>query len=407
MIFNLSYKSILNRKTSFLLSVFSIAISVVLLLGIQRIVSETKNHFLNTINQTDIIVAASNGSLDILLKLIFHIGDGLEELEYSSYEEVSKLDEVAWSVPLSVGDSFRGFSAVGTNADYFRHYKYANNQSLEFAEGGNFDGFFDLIVGSNAAKKLHLKLGESVYLSHGDTHEHHEHKNRAFVISGILKPSFTPNDDLVFIQLKTDEAMHLEWQSGHFVDMHISNEELSKMDIQPKHISGMLLGLKNRAQILEVEDKINHLKNENLKAVIPAKALAKLYKIMKQFEDIFMLISSMVFVGAIFTMLASMFSTLNERRREMAVLRSLGANIKIIFALFASEALFIVLGGIVLGNVLLTALLAFMPQNISFLPSLYELFMLLVMGITALLASLIPAIKSYRNSLYDGLSIKL
>lgn len=407
MIFTLSYKSIRNRKISFLLSVFSIAISVVLLLGIQRIINETKSHFLNTINQTDIIVAASNGSVDILLNLIFHIGDGLEEVHYSSYTEIAQFSEVAWSVPLCVGDSFKGFDAVGTNADYFKHYKYANNKSLEFNEGGNFDGFYDLIVGAHVAKKLHLKLGESVYLSHGDAHDHHEHTNRAFVISGILKPSFTPNDDVVFIQLKTDEAMHLEWQSGHFVDMHISNEELSKMELQPKHISGMLVGLKNRAQILEVQAKINSYKNENLKAVIPAKALAKLYKIIKQFEDIFMLISSMVFVGAIFTMLASMFSTLNERRREMAILRSLGANVKIIFALFASEALFIVIGGIIFGNILLTFLLAFIPGNISYIPSLYELLVLLIMVIIALLATLIPSIKSYKNSLHDGLSIKI
>lgn len=407
MILNLTYKSIKNRKTSFLLSLFSIAISVVLLLGIQRGVHDTKSHFLNTINQTDMIVSSSNGSIDILLNLIFHIGDGLDEVHYSSYEDISRLSEVSWAVPLSVGDSFKGFDAVGTNENYFKYYKYSNNKSLEFAQGSNFKAFFDLIVGANVAKKLHLKLGDKVHLSHGGAHEHHEHKNRTFIVSGILKKSFTPNDDVVFMQLKTDEAMHIEWQSGHFVDMHISNEALSKMNIKPKHISGMLVGLKNREQILEVQDKINHYKKENLKAVIPAKALSKLYKLIKQFQDILMLISSMVFIAAIFTMLSSMYSTLNERRREIAILRSLGASVKIIFALFASEAFLIVTGGIILGNILLTILLVFLPENISLFPSLYELSMLLFMVVVAVLASVVPAIKSYMNSLQDGLSITI
>ena len=407
MIFNLTYKSILNRKTAFLLSVFSIAISVVLLLGIQRIVKASKVHFLNTINETDMIVGASNGSIDIMLNLIFHIGDGLTEVHYSSFEDISKFDEIKWSVPLSVGDSFRGFDAVSTNADFFKHYKYSSGKLLEFEHGGNFERFYDLILGSNVAKKLNLQLGDKAYLSHGSSH--HLHKNREFKVTGILKKSSTPNDDLVFMQLKTDEAMHLEWQSGHFVDMHISSEALSHMNIKPKHISGMLLGLKNTRQILEVEDKINHYKGENLKAVIPAKALTKLYKLMKNLQDVLMFISSMVFVGAIFTMLSSMFSTLGEKRREIAILRSLGAGVKVIFTLFVMESFFIVLGGIILGNLLLSIFVFFAKTSIpiSYFPDMYELFILLVMMFVAVSASVVPAIKSYRYSLQDGLMVKV
>lgn len=407
MIFNLTYKSILNRKTAFLLSVFSVAISVVLLLGIERIVKSGKTHFLNTINETDMIVGASNGSIDILLNLIFHIGDGLSEMEYSSYEEISKFDEVEWSVPLSVGDSFRGFDVVSTNSDFFTHYKYSSGKLLEFENGGNFVGFYDLVLGANVAKKLNLKLGDKAYLSHGNSK--HVHKNREFRVRGILKKSATPNDDLVFMQLKTDEAMHLEWQSGHFVDMHISSEVLSRMNIQPKHISGILLGLKNRMQILELEDKINHYKGENLKGVIPAKALTKLYKLMNSFEVILMLISSMVFVSAIFTMLSSMFSTLGEKRREIAILRSLGASVKVIFILFAMESSFIVFGGIVLGNILLSVGVFFVSSlmPVNYLPDGYEIFLLIVMMVVAVFSSIIPAIKSYKYSLQDGLMVKV
>ncbi len=407
MIFNLTYKSILNRKTAFLLSVFSVAISVVLLLGIERIVKTGKSHFLNTISETDMIVGSSNGSIEILLNLIFHIGDGLNEVEYSSYEEISKFDEIEWSVPISVGDSFKGFDVVSTNADFFIHYQYSSGKLLEFEEGDNFNDFYDVILGVHVAKKLGLKLGDKVHLSHGNSQ--HVHKNRAFKVGGILKKSATPNDDLVFMQLKAGEAIHMEWQSGYFVDMQISSEELSHMNIQPKQISGMLLGLKNSTQILEVEDKINHYKGENLKAVIPAKALTKLYKLMSSFQDVLMFISGMVFVGAIFTMLSSMFSTLNEKRREIAILRSLGASVKLIFSLFAMESFLIVLGGIVFGNILLSVFVFYanFSLHVSYLPDFYEIVMLVVMMAIAVLASVIPAIKSYRYSLQDGLMVKV
>lgn len=274
---------------------------------------------------------------------------------YGSYEEIAKFEEVAWAVPLSLGDSFKGFGVMATNEDFFKHYKYGSGELLEFKEGGNFSGFYDLIVGSNVAKKVGLNLSDKVHLSHAE--EHYKHTNREFRVSGVLKESKTPNDDLVFMQLKTDEAIHWEWQSGHFVDMKIESERLSHMGIKPKHLSGMLLGLKNPSQILYVEEKINRYKGENLGAAVPAKVLSKLFKLMKNFQDILFFISTAVFITALFTMLSSMFSTLNERRREIAILRSLGAGAKIIFLLFAAESLLIVSSGIVLGNTLLTLLI--------------------------------------------------
>jgi len=183
------------------------------------------------------------------------------------------------------------------------------------------------------------------------------------------------------------------------------------MDIKPKHIGGILIGLKNRSAILHVENKIDHYKGENLKAVIPAKALSKLYRLMKNLQDILMVISSAVFIAAIFTMLSSMFSTLNERRREMAIFRSLGASSWSVFALFSIESFFIVFSGVVIGAVLLdtTLFLAsfYLPLEISFGLDIYEFAMLFIMIVVGLLASMIPALKSYKNNLQDGLMVKI
>lgn len=412
MIWNLTYKSILNRKTTFLLSIISIFISIILILGINRLTHSVKTHFLNTINQTDLLVGASNGELDILLNLVFHIGDGLKEVKYSSYKQIKQQKAIKWCVPIALGDSFKGFDVVGTNQDFFKFYKYSNNKLLTFKKGHNFKGFYDVIVGENVAKKFNLHIGDKIYLSHSTSnsqhHHKHIHKNRSFIISGILNHSSTPNDNIVFIQLKTDAAMHIEWQSGHFVDMHISSEKLSHMNIQPKHISGMMIGLKSKIQILEIEDKINHFKNENLKAVIPAKALSKLYKLMYELQNILLFISSMVFIASIFTMLSSMYSTLNEREREMAILRSLGFNIKIIFSLFFIEAFFIILSAIIIGNLILSIIIYFLSDylSISYLPNIYEIILLLILFIVALISSIFPAYKIYKSSIFNGLMVK-
>ena len=406
-LFYLTYKSIQNRKTTFLLCVVSITISVVLLLGVDKAVKSSKEHFINTINSTDIIVASSNGSLDILLNLIFHLSDPLKQMSYKSFEDIKNFSEVAWGVPISLGDSFEGFDVVSTNKNYFKYYKYSSSKHLLFSQGRGFVDFWDVVLGSKVAKKLHLKVGDSIHLSHGHAHHKHTHKNRVFNVVGVLSKTMTPNDETVFMQLKADEAIHIEWQSGHFVDMHISSDKLSHMKIKPKYISGMLLGLKNRSAILGVEDKINRYKGQNLKAVIPAKALSKLYKLMKNLQDLLMLISSAVFMAAIFTMLSSMYSTLNERRREIAIFRSLGASAKDIFLLFAFESFLVVFSGVVLGVVLVGVFGLFSPFKLGFGIDIYELFMLFSMVIIALFASLLPAFKSYKNSLADGLVVRV
>jgi putative ABC transport system permease protein len=407
----LTYKSIQNRKLTFALSVLSIAISVVLLLGVHKAIKSSQNHFISTINKTDIIVASSNGSLEILLNLIFHISDPLPKMNYSSFEDLQKLEEVKWAVPLSLGDSFNGFDVVSTSEEYFKYYKYSSGKLLEFENGKTLDGFYDVVLGSNVAKKLSINVGDIIHLSHSKHKHVHKHKNREFKVSGILKKSMTPNDESVFIRLDADVAIHIEWQSGHFVNLNIASEKLSRMNIKPKYIGGVLIGLKNRSSVLSVQDKINSYKNENLRAIVPAKALSKLYKLMKNMQDILMLISLGVFIAAIFTMLSSMFSTLNERRREIAIFRSLGASSWNIFVLFAIESFLIIFSGILIGILFLDATLFlisfYIPVEIFYAIDSYEIIMLVIMIITGFFASLLPALKSYKNSLQDGLSVRI
>ncbi len=409
----LTYKTVRNRRIGFFLSIVSIAISVVLLLGVDMLRKDIKAHFLHTVSDTDLIVAAPNGAVEILLELVFHLGDEGSRIAWEDFQKLSAWPQIAWSVPIALGDEHRGFSVVGTDNGYFTHYKYGGKQSLTFSSGQGFEGFYDVVVGADVARKLHYKIGDAILLSHGHGHGAHRHANRPFKISGILSATMTPNDDTVFVALKALEAIHIEWQSGRFIDMHLSSEDLEKMNTVPKHLSGILLGLKNHSEILGVQNAIDQMKDASLKAVIPAKALAKLWMVMGKMENVLLFISAMVFIAAVFGMVATMLSTLNERRREIAILRTLGARPHHIFILFVMESLATVTLGIAAGLIVLElglfgAELFFSgSMALSKLPDGTEWMMLLFMLFGALLASFIPAYQAYKQSLKDGLTVRL
>ena len=409
----LTYKTVRNRKIGFFLSIASIAISVILLLGVDMLRKDIKAHFLHTVSDTDLIVAAPNGAVEILLELIFHLGDEGSRIEWEGFKKLSNLPQIAWSVPIALGDEHRGFSVVGTDNGYFAHYKYGGKKALIFSSGQGFEDFYDVVVGADVAEKLHYKIGDAILLSHGHGHDAHRHANRPFRISGILSPTMTPNDETVFVALKALEAIHIEWQSGRFIDMHLSSEDLEKMNTVPKHLSGILVGLKDHSEILRVQNMIDQMKDTSLKAVIPAKALAKLWKVMGKMENVLLFISAMVFVAAVFGMVATMLSTLNERRREIAILRTLGARPYHIFTLFVMESLATVALGITAGLVVLELCLfggdLFFTGSmaLSKLPDGVEWMMLLLMMFGAFLASCVPAYQAYKHSLKDGLTVRL
>lgn len=408
----LTFQALRNRRTGFWLAVFSVAVSVVLLVGIDRLRKDVRAHFLQTVSRTDLIVAAPGGDIGILLGVIFHEGDDRTRIRWSDYEKVSRMPEVAWSVPVALGDSLHGFDVVGTDPGYFTHYRYAGGRSLSFAEGGNFKQFYDAVVGSEAAKRLHLRAGDTIVLSHGHGEHAHRHANRPFHVAGILAPSLTPADRTVFVRLDALEAIHVEWRSGRYVDMHLSAEDLEKLHVTPEHLSGMLLGLKNRADVLAVERKINDSPDLKLRAVIPAKALAELWRLLSQVETVLFFIAGAVFFAALLGIVSTLLATLGERRREMAVLRALGAGPSQVFLLFALEALITVAAGIVLGVVLLELLLFGVSQAGMAVPVSYgidggEAALLALLLVAALAAGSVPAFGAYRHSLKDGMTVRM
>ena len=406
-----------HRRTSLILTILSIAISVSLLLGVDKIRKETKNSFINTISQTDLIVGARSGPTNLLLYSVFRIGNATNNVSWESYEEITALDEVAWAIPISLGDSHRGYRVMGTSTDYFEHYKYGQGQPLSLAQGKPFDDLYDAVIGADVAQALDYQVGDEIIIAHGlVSAEFAEHDDKPFTVVGILDKTGTPVDRTVHISLEGIEAIHVDWQSGARSPIQLTAEQARKMDLQPKTITAFMIGLDNRINTFRLQRKITEYDEEPLLAIIPGATLAELWQTISIFEQVLLVISGFVLIAGLLGMLTTLLSTLNERRREMAVLRAIGAHPYHIILLFVWETFFIVLAGCLVGVSLLYLLLfltrPFLIQtygiNIAITPPDGQQWLLFaIVLLLGVLVSLIPGVIAYKRSLQDGLAIKV
>jgi len=414
----LAWKSLLNRRSTAILTIISFAVSVTLLLGIEKIRINAQDSFTSTISGTDLIVGGRSGSIQLLLYSVFRIGNATNNIRWQSFQDIAAFPGIKWSVPLSLGDSHRGFRVLGTNLDYFKYYRYGSKRPLAFSSGKAFDNILDAVIGSQVAKTLDYRVGDQIIINHGLSNSSlNAHKDKSFRVSGILEPTTTPVDQTIHVSLEGIEAMHLGWQNGvQIPGANTSLERARTSQLQPREITAFLIGLENRMAAFNLQRRINEYPADPLLAIFPGVALHELWQLMAVAERALLIISSMVIAASLIGMLAVSLAGLNERRREIAILRSVGAGHRHIIGLLVSESVLLTLLGIAFGVGLLYLLVPLLQPIIeqsyglqikATLPSIRELWMLLLIFVAGCLIGLIPAYRAYRNSLIDGLSIKL
>ena len=359
-----------------------------------------------------------DGSLQLLLYAVFRIGNATNNVTWASYQDIAAQPEVAWLVPLSLGDSHRGFRVLGTTQDYFTHYRYRQTQRLRFDAGGAFSDLFDAVIGADVARALGYKVGDPMVIAHGlGRVSFVEHGDKPFRVAGILAKTGTPVDRTVHVSLEAIEAIHVDWQSGARVPgQSVSADEVRRMDLQPKAVTAALVGLKSKLATFQLQRAINEYRQEPLSAILPGAALQELWGLVGTAETALAVISSMVVVTALLGMVTVILTTLNERRREMAILRSVGARPRTILGLLLAEATVLILTGVGLGVAFLyTALLLLRPVIDSAYglhlaidpPGTREVAILAIVVVGGIVAGLIPAVRAYRMSLADGMTIRM
>lgn len=418
-LFTILWKSLWNRRLTSVLTIFSIALSVLLLLGIERVRLGARESFSNTISQTDLIVGAKGGTLQLLLYSVFRLGSATANISFESYEKLRSHPAVKWVIPYSLGDSHRGFRVVGTNEDFYANYRYRQNRTVTFSEGQAPMQVFDIALGSEVAKALGYNLGASVAVAHGVTEGRAiiSHDDKPFKVVGILNKTGTPIDRSLYMTLEGLEAIHMDWKDGAPPRRgeETPAQSIRREDVKVGQITAALVRTKNRFETLYLQREINTYAEEPLMAIIPGVALSELWSVVSYAEDGLRIVSWSVLVVGLLAMLIAVYTSLQERRREMAILRSVGAGLPSIALLLVAEAfLLTILGAIVGVGLTYVVLIATQPliestfgMLIPIQPlSVVEWAFIAVILFSGFLIGLVPAVKAYRNSLADGLAVR-
>ena len=415
MMVRLALASLTARVLTVGMTVLAIALSVALFLGVEKVRTGAKASFADTISGTDLIVGARSGSVQLLLYSVFRIGNATNNITWESYQDIAARQEVDWIVPISLGDTHRQFRVMGTSVGFFDHYKYRQGQSLMIADGLVMDDLFDAVVGADVAAALGYAVDDPVVVAHGIA-SFSEHKDQPFRISGILEKTGTPVDRTVIVSLEAIEAIHVDWQNGAQIPgQSTSPDVIRQMDLQPKAVTAALVGLQSPLQTFALQRAINQYPEEPLLAILPGVALQELWGIVSVAETALLVVSAMVVVTALIGLMATIFSSLNERRREMAIFRAMGASPATICGLLVLEAAVTAAVGAVLGLVILYVGLVVAQPLVDQAFGLWlpidalgrsEVLVLIAVVAAGAIVSAIPAIRAYKLSLSDGMMVR-
>ncbi|MCZ0934324.1 MAG: ABC transporter permease [Gemmatimonadetes bacterium] len=487
LVLDLALKSLRNRAFSTSLTVGSIALSFALLIGVENVRVGMRESFSNTISQTDLIVGTKGGTIQLLLYSVFGMGAPTENVSWEAYREWAEHPAVEWTIPYSLGDSHRGFRVVGTNEDFYRHYRYRGGQEIALAEGRPNADLFDVTLGADVAAELNYALGDEVSVTHGlgelgfITHDH-----MPFTVVGILDKTFTPVDRAIYVTLEGMEAIHWEdgappapddeaeaapaddghahddeaeaapaddghahddeaeaahdeddhahdEDDGHAHDEdehahddeaeaapaddgHVHAEDISIEDVEISQVTSFFVGTTDRRDVLQLQRDINDFEDEPMMAVLPGVALNEMWQGLGYAETGLRLVAIFVVLVGLLGMLVSLYTSLNERRREMAILRAVGAGPNRILALLVLESVCLSAAGALAGLALVYGLLAAGQSIVEAQVGLFipirppgpiELLLLGAVVTAGFLMGFVPAFKAYRTALHDGLAVRV
>lgn len=446
-------QSLWSRRFVAGLTILSIALSVALILGVERLRESARASFANTANGIDLIIAPRGNDVQILMATVFGVGSTGAPMSWESYQRVADMPGVDWAVPLMMGDNHRGYPVMGTTEAYFDNFRHSGGRALSFAEGGRFLAPDSAVIGAEIASRFDYGVGTELINAHGAGAVSFEvHDDAPFTVTGVLAHTGTAVDRMVFVTTEGFDALHAgqtdptadpfathsnggandhgdgehdahhEDHGGHeqHEEQHADHEghddDHGAHAHEPGQINAVYVGLTNRSQILGIQRALSTSLTEALSAVMPNVALLQLWSITGTAEGALRLMSIAVAVASLIGMVVMLSAALDARRREFAILRSVGAAPRTIFGLIMSEALIVAAGGVLLGIVILLAGSALsnpvLASNFGFrmpltLPGAEVLPLLLAVMCFAGLAALLPAWRVYRLTLADGLTARL
>ncbi|HEY3932477.1 MAG TPA: ABC transporter permease [Verrucomicrobiae bacterium] len=393
------FKSLKQHAFSTIVTALSVALAGGLLMSVWSIKEQSEATFTNVNAGFDAVLGARGSKLQLVLNAIFNLESSPGNLEWSDFLDIQKNPDVELAVPIAVGDNYRGYRIVGTTLDLFEETEYAPGKKFALQPGGNwFDPLRrEAVVGDFVARKMKLKVGDTFHPFHGLIFDEKNQHSETYVVVGILKPSNTPADQVIWIPLEGIQKM-----SGH--DPKMATE-----------VSAVLVKLKADSALagFQMDQMYNRQGNRLTFAWPIATIMAELFDKIGWFDRVLAMVSYLVAIVASASILASIYNSMNERRREIAILRALGARRITIFTSILIEAASISALGMLIGFAVYVAIFSIAASIIREQTGvvldplkfnaimLWAPAMLIVLGA---LAGIIPAIKAYRTDVAQNLA---
>ena len=457
-IFTLVIKNILQRKFSVLLTVISVSLGVALIGSTLAIKEEVEKNFNQSNVGYEMIVGAKGSSMQLVLNTVFMLGNPVGNIRYEVYEKLKHDRRIALALPYALGDNYDGFNIVGTTDDLFTKFNYKVGKSFSFASGHAFEAHskFQAVLGFDAAKSTGLKIGDEFIATHGlqETAEGmgHQHEETPFTVVGILNRTGTASDKIIYTTVESvwavhEHELHHEHEpealiADHDAHMHTNEHERANETQKNEHVhehdhhhhegistedhhitdlTAVLIKVRSPLFALHLYKQINDW--PLAQAAIPVNEIKSLFEIISNIDWAFFLITVLVIVVALIGMMVSIYNSLYERRREISIMRALGAHrskifgiiileaftisfFGALFGLFFSKLLSLVLKGYILEttgveiSVKLLTMISF--YEITELP--VELLIMSSVSFIGALVAIIPAIVAYKTDVSKNLS---
>ena len=390
------WKSLRQHALSTAVTALSIALAAGLLMAVWTVKEQSRATFSSATGDFDGVLGARGAKLQLVLNAVFHLEASPGNLAWADYEAIQKDGRVALADPLAVGDNYRGYRLAGTTPEFFTRAGDQSGKKFSIAAGRFFDPTLrEAVVGSFAAQRLGLRPGDKFHPFHGLTFDETKQHAETYVVVGVLKPSNTPADRVIWIPLEGIQKM-----TGHAAETE-------------SDISAVLVKLKSPAFGQQLDLQYNRQGNRLTFAWPIGRVLAEMFDKIGWFDQVLALVAYLVALVAVGSVLASLYNSMNERRREIAILRTLGAHRTTVFGAIVLESAAITTLGVLTGF-LIHAVIVFVVAGVLRAQTGVVLdpfaFSSVMLGAPAALialgalAGMVPAVKAYRVPVAENLT---
>ncbi|MCC6145562.1 MAG: ABC transporter permease [Candidatus Hydrogenedentes bacterium] len=411
-VFLIVRRSLRQHALSTVVTVLAVALATGLVMGVFSIQAQSYNAFTGGNIGFDAVLGARGSQLQLVLNTVFHLETSPGNIPWSMYQAIKADPRVKTAIPYALGDNYLGFRIVGTTPDLFTGFTFQDGRRFTVESGGRVfeEGYAEAVIGSFAAQETGLRVGDTFQPYHGLSYNPESKHEETYTVVGVLEPTNMPNDRVLWIPIEGIYRMssHVLRGTG---EVYVPSATEAIPD-EHKEVSAVMLQFRTPIAGANLDATINKQGKEATLAWPIGAVLAEFFQKVGWINRVFELVAYLVVLVSAGAILASIYNTINERRREFAILRALGARRGTVFTAIVAEAAAISAIGSILGlgfYAIMLAVAAVIVRKqtgvVLDVFSLHPSLILAPLGMTGLgaLAGVVPALKAYATDVADNL----